>query len=436
MRKKILEKRLLKLQGKITDLKARALNSEDINEVRSINDKIDEIKEQIDDIQEELEALKDDESSDDSNSGEGDEEAQRHGIPIGAEVRGGNPLATYGQNQIAPMQNVRERPYSSVEYRQAFMNYVQKGTPISKDILTRAGGDTGTTLIEELGAIIPVTIMDEFIKEVSKVYGQVYAKVRKLNIKGGVKFPISDLKAEFKWIAETTVSPNQKAGDIKEFIEFSANVGEIRVAVSLLAEVLTLDIFEDEVVKIMTEAYVKEMDNSILAGTGVGQPLGITVDPRVKNVITLTEAEISDWKVWRKKLFAKIPLSKRGTGEFLFTSATLESCLLTMCDANNRPLFKEAPPEIAFSNNGIAGRFYGREVTLVEPDIIKDYDTASSGDIIGIYWVPQDYAINTNMAFGIKRYFDDDTNKWINKGLTIVDGKILDPSGCYIIKKA
>ena len=45
-------------------------------------------------------------------------------------------------------------------------------------------------------------------------------------------------------------------------------------------------------------------------------------------------------------------------------------------------------------------------------------------------WVPSDYAINTNFEFGMKRYFDEDTNEWINKGLTIVDGKILDTSGC------
>lgn len=433
MRKKILEKRLLKLQNKIADLKARALKSEDINEVRSINEKIDEINEQIDDIQEELEALKDDEDSN-SNGDDSNGESQRQNIPNGAEMRGGNPLATYGQNQAVPMQNVRERPFSSMEYRQAFMEYVQKGIPISKDILTRAGGDTGTTLVDELGAIVPVTIMDEFIKKVSKIYGQIYDKVRKLNIKGGVKVAISDLHAEFRWITETTVSPNQKAGDMKEFVEFSANIGEIRVAVSLLAEVLTLDIFEGEVARLMTEAYLKAMDNAILSGDGIGQPLGIINDPRVTNEITFTTAEISDWKQWRKKLFATIPLSKRGQGEFLFTSATVESCLLTMCDANNRPLFKEAPPELQMGNT--AGRFYGRETTLVEPDVIKDFDTASSGDIIGIYWVPDDYAINTNMAFGIKRYFNEDENKWINKGLTIVDGKILDPSGCYIIKKA
>ena len=44
-------------------------------------------------------------------------------------------------------------------------------------------------------------------------------------------------------------------------------------------------------------------------------------------------------------------------------------------------------------------------------------------------------AKKTKLTFGMKRYFDEEKNEWVNKGLTIVDGKILDPSGCYIIKK-
>ena len=39
------------------------------------------------------------------------------------------------------------------------------------------------------------------------------------------------------------------------------------------------------------------------------------------------------------------------------------------------------------------------------------------------------------MEFGMKRYFDDDTNEYVNKAIVIVDGKILDSSGCWIIKK-
>ena len=105
---------------------------------------------------------------------------------------------------------------------------------------------------------------------------------------------------------------------------------------------------------------------------------------------------------------------------------------MTMKDANNRPLFKEAT-DLNMGNT--AGSFFGRTTDLVEPDIIKDFATASNGDVVGVMWVPSDYAINTNFEFGMKRYFDEDTNEWINKGLTIVDGKILDTSGCYLIKK-
>lgn len=408
------------------DLQERSDKSTSVDEVRSIGETLTKLRDEIDEAEKELAKL-----DDDGNSGDGEgQEGERHLIPVDAQLRGGNPLASYGIGGKAEKRE--DEPFSSMEYRKAFKDYVQRGTPISKDLLARAGGDTGITTTEDLGSIIPVTIMDEFIKDVSKVRGHIYSKVRKLNVQGGVKFPISKLKANFKWITETTTSEKQKAGDIKEFVEFSYNIGEIRVAQTLLSQVVSLSLFEQEIVKIMVEAYLEEMDRGIIFGSGSGQLLGITKDPRVTNIIEMTDAEFSDWTMWRKKLFAKIPLSKRGTGEFLFPSSTVESCLLTMKDKNDRPVFREAT-DIEIGNEG--GKFYGRQVTLVEPDLIPDVETAAAGDVVGIYWVPQDYAINTNMEFGMKRYFDDDNNEWINKGLTIVDGKILDTSGCYIIKK-
>lgn len=408
------------------------------DEVRALGETLNAVLDELTEAKKQLEKL---DKQGDNGNGNGDDdgnggdngngdEGRSGGIPAGAEFRGGNPLASYGLMQ--PQQRAAADPYATMEYRQAFKAYVQKGTAIPAEL--RAGGDTGTTVAADIGAIIPTTIMTEFIKDVSKVYGQIYSKVRKLNVKGGVKFPISKLKANFKWITEAKVSEKQKAGDIKDYIEFSYNIGEIRVAQTLLSQVVSLDIFENEIVRIMTEAYVEAMDKGIISGTGSGQLLGITEDDRVTNVVEMTEAELSDWTAWRKKLFAKIPLAKRGQGEFIFTSATVEGCLLTIKDANNRPIFKEAT-ELTIGEAVTAGTFYGRTVTLVEPDVVADYDTATAGDVIGIYWVPSDYAINTNMEFGIKRYFDEDTNEWINKLLVIVDGKILDTSGCYIIKK-
>lgn len=438
-RKKVLQKRQARLLERKAALVKRSNESTDIAEVRSINEQLMQISEDLQDIADELAALADEENGDSNNDDNGGDKADDNGddtdgrakIPEGAQLRGVNIVGAYALNGA---QAREEEPYSSTEYRQAFKEYVQRGTPISADVLKRAGGDNGPTVSKDIGAIIPKTIMDEFIKEVSKVYGQVYSKVRKLNIKGGVKFPISKLKAKFSWISETTVSNKQKAGDIKDYVEFSYNVGEIRVSETLLAQIVSLPVFESEITRIMVEAYVETMDKVIIAGTGVGQPLGVTKDSRVTNIVEFTEAEFSNWTAWRKKLFANIPLAKRGQGEFLFTAATVEANLLTMVDGNNRPIFKEATEGSIGESDGV-GRFYGRNVTLVEPDVLADFETAESGDVVGIYWIPNDYAINTNLEFGMKRYFDDNTNEYINKGITIVDGKILDPSGCYLIKK-
>nr|DAZ27441.1 MAG TPA: major capsid protein [Caudoviricetes sp.] len=433
-RKKVLEKRLARLQAKKTKLTERALASQDAAEVRSINEELGELNEEIAETQEEIDTIE--EVTPDP---EPDPNQQRSNPPVGAQqVNNGIPMASYSQNPAGTQQRENKDPYASMEYREAFKAYVQRGTPIPENLTQRAGGDAGPTVAADLGMIIPTTIMNEFIKKVSKVYGQLYSKVRKLNIQGGVKFPISDLKANFKWITETTPSGRQKAGDVKEYVEFSYNIGEIRVSQTLLSQVVALQMFEDEIVRIMTEAYVEAMDKGIIAGTGAGQMLGILKDTRVTeqtgHIIEFTAEQFGNWEQWRKRLFSMIPLSKRGKGEFIFTASTVESNLLTMKDANNRPIYKEAA-ELNVGESATDGRFYGREVTMVEPDIVADFDTAGSGDVVGVYWIPDDYAINTNLAFGMKRYFDEDKNEWVNKGLTIVDGKILDPSGVYIIKK-
>lgn len=422
MRNKFLEKRMLRLKAKKETLTKRALASEDASEVRSINEDLAELNEEIAEIQEELDAVAADEAEETRSNPPTNAQHVNAGIV-------GNTVGTF-----EPQKRESEDTYGTMEYRTAFKNYVQRGTPIPANLIQRAGGDPGPSVTEDIGLIIPSTIMNEFIKDVQKVYGQIYAKVRKLNIKGGVKFPISDLKANFKWITETTVSPRQKAGDIKEYIEFSYNIGEIRVSQTLLSNIVSLNLFESEITRIMVEAYVEAMDKAIFWGTGNGQMLGVFNDPRVTNVVEFTAAEFADWKAWRKKLFATIPLSMRGKGEFVFPASTVESNLMTMEDGIGRPLFREAT-DLTFTDSSNSGRFFGRDVTLVEPDVIGDFETASAGDIIGLFWVPTDYAINTQLQFGMKRYFDEETNQWVNKGLTIVDGKMLDTKACYIIKK-
>ena len=173
-----------------------------------------------------------------------------------------------------------------------------------------------------------------------------------------------------------------------------------------------------------------------MLGSCDGSMLGILVDPRVTNTITLSAADISNWTAWRKKFFSKLPLGYRA-GEFVFAASTVDSYLETMADSNNNPIFRQATGlEV---NDGDAmdpnGRFFGRAISMVEPDIITDFDDANAGDVIGLFWQPNEYAINENFGFTMRRYFDEETNEWVDKALTVVDGKVLNPTGFYKILK-
>lgn len=432
-RKKILEKRLARLMAKKQALATRAQASQDANEVRSINEELEDVNAEITETQEEIDAITEEET-------EAAEVDTRSMVPANATLVNGTVAGSYTQNTNITQARENSDPYATMEYRQAFMRYAQTGAQtagvLEVDMSTRDGSPANTTT---LGATIPTTILNEFINLIRKRYGNLYAKVRKLNIPGAVKVPISDLQATFKWITEDTVSPRQDGGSINEFVMFEYNMAEIRVSQSLLSSIVTIDLFEREIVRIMMIAYMQAMDTGIVKGSGNGQMLGILNDPRVLatgNVVEMTAAEFSDWTAWRKKFFAKLPLGYR-YGDFIFPLSTVEAHLETMADNNNNPIFRQATGLEVNDGDAINpnGRFFGRDIELVEPDIIKDFDTAEAGDVVGIFWQPDEYAINTNMQFGMRRYFDEERNQWVNKMLTVVDGKVLNPMGFWIIKK-
>lgn len=430
-RKKVLQKRLQRLNAKKAKLNERCAASEDVNEVRALTDELEDVNAEIEETQAEIDAIEEKERQAEPQG------EQREMPPANAQLVNGGVVGAFSVPATANQQRENTDPFATLEYRQAFMRYAQTGQPIPENLYQRDGMPANTNT---LGATIPTTTLNEFINEIRKRYGNLYSKVRKLNIPGAVKVPIAELQATFKWITEDTVAPRQDGGEINQFVEFSYNMAEIRVSQTLLSSIVTLDIFEREIVRIMLIAYMQAMDTGIVRGTGNGQMLGILNDPRVlatKNAITMTAAEINNWTAWRKKFFAKLPLGYRD-GEFIFNLATVDAYLETMADANNNPIFRQATGlEV---NDGDArnpnGRFFGREIALVEPDILPDFDTASSNDVIGIFWQPEEYAINTNMQFGMRRWFDEDRNEWVNKMLTVVDGKVLNPMGIWLIKKA
>lgn len=429
-----------KLEKRKADLKARACKTDDAEELRSLTSDLEDIIDELNDIKEQIRKIEDEEQApkDESTDTTDKEEENARSVALNKREVPDNATLVNGRSvaSFKTLENKRADKdiYSSYEYRMAFKEYAQRGTQIPYELRDNSA-NTNT-----LGATIPTTVLNEFINEIKLKYGNLYNKVRKLNIQGNLRVPIAKLQATFKWVSEATVSPKQNGGDYSDFVEFSANTAELRVSQTLLSSIVTLDLFEREIVNVMLIAFLQAMDNGIVNGTGNGQMLGILNDPRVQatgNVVEMTETDINDWTAWRKKFFSKLPLGYRN-GEFIFPLSTVESYLETMADANNNPVFRQATGlEV---NDGDAtnpnGVFFGRAISLVEPDILPDFDTANEGDVIGIFWQPEEYGINTNMNFGMRRYFDEDTNEWINKMLVVLDGKVLNPKGIYLIKKA
>ncbi|OMF35269.1 hypothetical protein BK133_11215 [Paenibacillus sp. FSL H8-0548] len=347
-----------------------------------------------------------------------------------AALKGGIPAAT---PPAVENPTIEERDklevadkYSTIDYRTAFMNFCKTGAPLAAEY--RADAFTSTT---DSAAVIPTTIVDEIIRKL-KTYGQIFDRVRKLNIKGGVNIPISSLSPTATWINETTPSDRLKV-PANTSVSFSYYGLECKVAESLLSETVTLASFESTIITLIVEAMTKALDVAILNGSGAGQPLGITLDTRVPaaQIITLTSADFVAWDSWKKKVFGKIPLTYRAGGSFIMAAGTFEGYIDGMVDANGQPIGRV--------NYGIVDgpqeRFGGREVILVEDDVVKPYDTAATGDVVAVYVKLSDYGINSNMQMQMYRWLDHDKNQWVDKAILIADGKLIDPNGVIIVKK-
>lgn len=432
--KKLIESRKKELES----IKKRMEESDKVDEVRALGETILKLRDEINDAEKQLAELeKEDNPSDGSTDTTMDEELSEKKKKDGC--RSLNPMSTYSlkpEERKTPVAN-RE----TMKYREAFMDFVRTGK--RSEVLEMRVDDQNE--VGDLGVLLPMTVVQEIVKGVEKVYGQLYSRVKKTNIKGGVKYPIGAFDATFTRITENGApTDRQNGGSVTGYVEFSYKIGEIRLAQTLLASIISVPAFEAELAKVIVEAYVKAMDVEILSGDGgANQFEGILTEAAkgssgripTANVIEFTDADMADWKSWQKKLFAKIPLSMRALSpQFVMTASTYEANIKTLADGSNRPVYNETYNPVDGTERAT---FKGKEVVFVEEGLgIETFDDATNGKYFGIYWVPEKaYAVNTNLEFAVKRYFDEEKLQWVDRAVVINDGKILDPKYIYLLKK-
>lgn len=435
-RKQILEKRMLRLNAKKQQLETRAKASTDAAEVRSLTEALTDINDEIAETRAELDIIEAEERS--SEPPAYDEKAPEQG-----KVRNAGIVASFGAAQPRQPEQREENVLESTEYREAFRTLWTRGTPIPADLNARARAYVNTLPEEQragmpintsnTAAVIPLTIMRQVINKIRTPFGNIYDRVRKTSIAGAVEYPIGEFEADFHWVTEDTKSPEQDIGAVAT-VSFGYFEAELRIAQTFLSALLSIDAFEAEISNVIARAYRKFMDYAIVNGTGKGQITGLAA--ATTKSISMTAAQMNDWKQWDKRFFAELTPGYED-GIFVFARSTVIKYLKTMSDANNRPLFYEATGLTVGDGDRVddRGYFFGREIAMTVPAIVQDFDTASQSDTIGYYFQPDSYVLNENFGFAVDRYYNYERRKWITVATVVVDGKPINNTGFIKIIK-
>ena len=312
-----------------------------------------------------------------------------------------------------------ENIFESMEYRQAFMNYVLAGEKLPQEF--RA--NTKTT---DIGAMIPQTVLAKIVEKMEAT-GMILPLVTRTAIKGGVTVPTSAVKPVASWVAEGAGSTKQNK--TTGSITFAYNKLRCAVSISLEVSEMALGVFESTLINNVVEAMTKAIEQSILTGTGSGQPKGIlTETPATGQEIQLAKAKAIDYKLLCEAE-AALPLAYENGAVWLMTKKTFMS-FIAITDSQGQPVAR-----VNYGVNGAPERtLLGRRVIL--NDYMTNYDaTGSSTHIFAALFNMSDYVLNTNLNIGLKKYEDNETDDQVTKAVMLVDGKVVDKNSLVTLKK-
>ena len=302
----------------------------------------------------------------------------------------------------------------TIEYRNAFMNFVNTGTMKEE---FRA-----TAMTSANSAVIPVTTLNQIIEKMES-YGEILPLVSKTAFASGLAIPTANMGITASWLAESKVADQQGAGTAS--ITFGGYKLQARVGISLEMQVKSLSAFEAALINNVSKAMIKAIEASIISGTGAGQCTGITtstvdsdrsIDVAKFDYKTITSAE------------AAVPSAYDSTGTYFMNKKTFMK-YVELTDSNGQPIAKV--------NMGVTGRpermLLGRPVVITE--YLPAFDAAKAGDVFAFIFDMSNYVLNTSYDITVRQYIDEATDDTVTKATMIVDGKPVDTNGLVLLKK-
>lgn len=379
--------KLLKLiarkKQEMADLQKRSDESQDLAEVRAIGETLAKLR---DEIKEAEEMLAEAEKNTDANTDE------RSVVPVNAELRNAQVVGTFPVNQ--PQDD------KDLNYRNAFMEYVLRGTPIPAELR-----DTTTTT--DAASVIPTHLVNQIVEKFDSV-GMILPLITKTSYKAGVEIPTSNIKPVATWVSEGAGSDRQKKATGK--ITFAYYKLRCEISMSMEVGTMALAAFESKFVENVAKAMTYAVENAVINGTGSGQPKGI---------LTETGATVNGAVTYEKlcEVEAAIPVEYETGSKWCMNKKTFMK-FVAMVDQAGQP--------IARVNYGIGGK---AERTLLGRDVVISPYVADDKAFVFDF---ADYVLNTIYDMGITKKQDWDTEDLLTKAVMSVDGKAVDTGSLVI----
>lgn len=388
--KEYLTKIISRKKDEMLELKTRSDESQDLAEVRSIGKTMEALKSEIEEAEKQLADL--DEKTEETEAPENieNQEEERSFMPSNVQLQNAQVVRSF---------SVGESKSEDLNYRNAFMEFVMRNTPIPVEL--RA--DTNT-LTSDVASVIPTELVNQIIEKMDHV-GMILPIISKTSYAAGVEIPTSSVKPVASWVSEGAGSDRQKKATGK--IVFSYFKLRCEISMSMEVGTMALSAFEAKFVENVSKAMIYAIENAVINGTGSGQPSGI-LTATVPEGQTLT-GELS---------FAKLAEAEGVLPQEYETGA--KWCMNKKTFAKIQGLVDQNGHPIARVNYGIGKALertiLGREVVVtpyVADDVMFMFDFA-------------DYVLNTIYDMGISKKQDWETEDLLTKAVMSVDGKVVD----------
>lgn len=388
--KNYLLKLIARKKKEMAELQKRSDASQDLAEVRAIGETLAALKKEIEEAEAQLAELEDDGDGDGADGGADD--TQRSTVPADAELRNAQVVGAFNVGaQVVPQED------NDIKYRNAFMEYVLRSTPIPAELRADAN-----TLTSDAATVIPTQLVNQIIEKFDHV-GMILPLITKTSYKAGVEIPTSTVKPVASWVSEGAGSDRQKKTTGKIVFSYF----KLRCEISMTMEVgtMALSSFEAKFVENVTKAMVYAIENAVINGTGTGQPKGILAE----NGVEIPTAALTYGKLVECE--SAIPVEYETGAKWCMNKKTFGQ-VLALTDLQGQP--------IARVNYGIGGQ---PERTILGRDVVISPYVADNQTFIFDF---ADYVLNTIYDMGISKKQDWETEDLLTKAVMSVDGKVVD----------